>query len=342
MAKDKRKFRVDEPPVIEGDAPSKRRLLRSGRFKEVTASPESRQDKGKGGVGLNSLPTELKLEVANVLGNDPSRRAAHDDLAALRLASKKWGQTVQFPKGLLRHPGVESRHLAVCLDVAGGMSAADAVRQHEPLPTSDKSLRTGDVEVALDGANIEQVASLANLYKDRQGSASKFMLEQIGSAAAKKKEQMESADLDTVAMLAGICAKNDGPDDAIETIVDVVWQRRHELANANSRQIAHFVSACSRGHEDTADWCLDLMADEVRDRREALVTGATDEQLVEMRQGFELAEGYQDDPDYADRQAAWELVGEEISNRAAVHELQGSSGRPALDNRGRDRSASRE
>lgn len=270
MAKDKRKFRVDEPPVIEGDGPSKRRLLRSGLHikvpdpaestKEETPPGEITEKKGGPSVGLNSLPTELKLLVAGALADQSSPTAARD-LAALRLTSRAWADT-----------------------------------------------------------------------------AWESMLPHIANAISGKREQVASADFDTVAMLAGICAKNKGPDDAIETIVDVVWQRRQELANANSRQIAHFVSACSRGHEDTADWCLDLMADQVRNRREALVKGATDEELGEMHEGFELAEGFKEDPDYADRQAAWELVGEEISNRAAVHELQASPGRPELDNRDRGRS----
>jgi len=348
MAKNKRKFRVDEAPAIEGDTPSKRRLLRSGQFKkdaapaastkEEATSAESTEEKGSRVAGLNSLPTELKFQVVDALANQPPRSAAHDDLAALRLANRTWGQAGRLPEGLLRRPGVESRHVAVCLDVAGGMAAADAIRQHDPLPASDEFLKVEDVDKALVHATPEHLADLANSYETRKGPASELVFRGMGRAISyMEPERMRAADLDTLATLADACSKQRS-DVAIEKIATTVWDRRFGLDFGNSRQIASFASVCSKSPEDDAEHCLDFMADKLIEHRAALFRGATDEQLTEMHEAFELAEGYADDPDYANRQLAWTMVGEAIARRAEVHELQASSGRPALDNRDRGRS----
>jgi curved DNA-binding protein CbpA len=291
-------------------------------------------------IGFHSLPNEVVVAVAREVAKLPNGR---DDLTNLR-------RTNNHINGLILDSGIESRYVAVCLDVVGnrelrGMSVPDALRQNGPLPDADEKLHATDVADALKHATPDQLANLAEDFSARTGPASKEALNGVARAIQSydREPRLSSASIDTLATLAGAyfegngvprCSESSG---VIEEVSVRLFERRADLMHqANIEQIAKLASALATCPEDSADHCLDLLAWQVIERD--LLPDASREQLAALKVGFELVEGTEG---YDDRKSVFAMVAMEMANRdAATLPRQDSRHRPQLDNRdNRDRSS---
>ena len=116
-------------------------------------------------------------------------------------------------------------------------------------------------------------------------------------------------------------------------------RRRDELIpQANIEQIAKLAAAMATCPEDSADDCLDLLAERVAIGGCDLLPAASVKQLATLKAAFKLAEGYYDGYDH--RRSASARVDAEMAKRDSA-ELSSCRDRPGLDRRERRPSVGR-
>jgi hypothetical protein len=202
---------------------------------------------------------------------------------------------------LRRHPGgVQSGHVAVCLDVVSGMSVSDALRQNGPLPEADEKLHATDVDDALKHATPEHLAKLADALSARKDRAFKKALTGVAWAVAGNgPERLSSANIDSLTTLAGAFTKIhlDLKDRDLKTANEAVAMQvavRGEdlLPQANIEQIATLAGAfCGYDDADVEDPsnfndAMEALALQVTARGDDLLPQASAEQLATMRAAF--------------------------------------------------------
>jgi hypothetical protein len=318
-------------PVEEGPPAKSQRL--SGPEADGTAIQA-------GHVNFGLLPKELQLSILWEVANQSDRQMARQELDNLRLTSKSFDALISKTPdlkesyGLLHlHPGVSSRYDAMRLDVAGGMSVMNALRQNGPLPGTDEKLRAEELHRALQNASLDQLTEFRETFKAQTNPALKAVLAAVQAGEYEHSpERLQTAGLEDLVAFAGFSRISD-------SVAANVFARRDELLpHANVRQIARLAEAASVVPDDVGEHCLDRLALEVNRRHGELLPEATTEQLAALRTAFDLTEEYKKDPDYEDRRAASELAGEKMTRRdAARSPSPASPARPKLDDRDQSR-----
>jgi hypothetical protein len=272
-------------------------------LEEAPPAKRGRDSMTEQSFNFESLPTELQLEAIRDVAHQPNRVQAREDLTNLWNTNKHIRALIhnttdlrESREALKRHPGVESRHVAVCRDVVSGISAEDALRQNGPLPRADEELRATDVDDALKHATPEHLANLADAFSARPDPAFKEALMGVGRAASDAPEWLNDANIDDLAKLVGAFVKRNldlesgDVSMAIEFVGLHVMGRDDELLReANIEQIATLAVGFSRNHtiyENAIQDAMENLALQVTARGDELLRGANAEQLDIMKRTF--------------------------------------------------------
>jgi hypothetical protein len=309
--------------LIPEEGPAAKRQHASASSVAATDSDISRVAVRPG--DFDSLPNELLLAVAQEVANQPNRRYAN--LTNLRRTSKHINDLIlgdddlrESALALNRHPGVESRYVAVCHDVVGGMSVPEALRKNGPLPKADEKLRATDVDDALRGAPPEHLANLAEGFSARTGPASKEALTGVAWAACGPGPgRLRSANIHNLATLAvAFTRKNlDREDDDIARAVEAVaaevsFRGDDLLPQANIQQIATLAGAFMRHPEDeTAEIAIETLVSEVTRRGDDLLPDANIEQIATLT----LAFAGHDDSEFTNFNDAMDKLASQVTAR---------------------------
>ena len=215
-------------PRPEGGPPTKRQRVQEppsvAKGSDLSAVAVRRAD-------FESLPNELRQKVfRNVLrevANRPNRLQALADLEGLlehntnfktnfKNLVDKTPDLNESKAALERHPDVESRYVALCRDVVGGIPLEAALRQNGPLPEADEKLHVTDVEQALVDGTPKHLANLADAFAAQTGPAFKEALKGVARATAGGgRERLSSADIASLTTLAGaFTTKHLNPEDS--------------------------------------------------------------------------------------------------------------------------------
>lgn len=205
---------------------------------------------------LGSLLPELQLNKIRQVAYQPDRRQALAGLNWLLEDNPHFKDLIENTtdlresrEALQRHPGVESRYVALCRDVVSGIPVKDALRQNGPLPKDD-NLMPQDVASALQDAGPPELAPLAEEFSGRQGAIDVTVLKGVACRAAST-STLRRANLEEAATLAKAFSRHAD----IEFIVPLTMlgsELPDALPQANLQQVAKLADAY--GMKDGANY----------------------------------------------------------------------------------------